>query len=131
VKRAIVTDRAPRPSGSYSQAVVSGETVFVAGQGPRDPGTMAMPDGITAQTDQTLRNISAILDAAGCTLADVVKVTAHLADVADFAAYDRVYQEYFQAPYPVRTTVGSTLMAGLVEIDVIAIAGSGAAASDG
>ena len=126
MKRAVSTDQSPRPSGSYSQAIVAGEMVFVAGQGPLDPATSLRPEGITAQTHQTIRNIRSILHAAGCTLDDVVKVTTHLADVDDFQAYDDVYREYFRDPLPVRTTVGSSLIEGLVEIDVIAVRPDGA-----
>ena len=121
MKRAVSTDRSPRPAGSYSQAIVTGSMVFVSGQGPTDPATERRPDGIEAQTHQTIRNIRSILEAADCTLDDVVKVTAHLADIDDFAGYDGVYRQYFREPLPVRTTVGSRLIHGLVEIDVIAV----------
>lgn len=120
MKRAISVDDAPTPAGPYSQAVEVGPWVFVAGQGPKDVRSGEMPDGIEAQTHGVLRNIEAILRGASCTLDDVVKVTAHLADLADFQAYNGVYLQYFKEPYPVRTTVGSQLAGILVEIDVIA-----------
>jgi reactive intermediate/imine deaminase len=116
----IETSAAPAPAGAYSQAVRAGDFVFVAGQGGADPGTGVVPEGIEAQTAQSIDNIRAILEAAGATLGDVVKVTTHLADVADFAAYDAVYRGMFPTPRPVRTTVGSTLIGIAVEIDVVA-----------
>ena len=120
MKEAIWTEHSPAPIGPYSQGIRSGDYVFVAGQGPMDQATGTVPDGIEAQTHQVLRNIRGILEAAGGSLDDVVKVTAHLADVSAFGAFNRVYAEYFRPPYPVRTTVGSQLPGILVEIDVIA-----------
>jgi len=120
-KREINTDRAPLAAGAYSQGIQVGNRIYVSGQGPFDPRTGAMPTTVEEQTRQVLRNVQAILEAAGGSLADVVKVTAHLADMRNFARYDQVYREVFQPPYPVRTTVGSQLYGGmLVEIDVIA-----------
>jgi reactive intermediate/imine deaminase len=120
VKEAISTATSPSPVGPYSQGLLTDTLVFVAGQGPLDPATGQIAEGITAQTDQVLRNICGILEAGGASMADVVKVTVHLADLADFAAFNRVYQEHFSPPYPVRTTVGSQLPGILVEIDAIA-----------
>lgn len=120
MKEKIVVADAPAPAGPYSQGIGVGPFVFVAGQGPMDVQTGTVPDGIEAQTENVLRNLEAILRGAGCSLADVVKVTAHLADLQDFAAFNAVYQRYFPEPWPVRTTVGSSLMGILVEIDVIA-----------
>lgn len=94
--------------------------IFVAGQGPLDPTTGTVPVGIEAQTRQVLRNVGSILEAAGATFDDVVKVTAHLADLRDFETFDHVYGKVFHEPYPVRTTVGSQLSTILVEVDVIA-----------
>lgn len=114
---------APIPAGPYTPALAVGEWVFVSGQTAEEPGTDRLVQaGIEGQTRQVLENIRTILHAAGCTMADVVKVTAHLADIGDFAGYNAVYQEYFPEPYPTRTTVQSGLPGGaLVEIDVIAI----------
>lgn len=86
-----------------------------------DPSSDSMPNGIELQTHQVLRNIRSILEAAGCGMDDVVRVTAHLADIRDFGIFNRVYAEYFTPPYPVRTTVGSQLQGILVEVDVIAV----------
>jgi 2-iminobutanoate/2-iminopropanoate deaminase len=120
VKRPVLTSHSPAPAGVYSQGIAVGPLVFVAGQGPVDPATSRSEAGVAAQTHQAIRNVRAILEAAGCTLDDVVKVTAHLANVDDFADFNGVYSEYFRDPFPVRTTVGSTLIDGLVEIDAIA-----------
>lgn len=118
--RSIHTANAPQPAGPYSQAIISGDLVFTAGFGPQDPATGALADEVGEQTRQVLRNISAVLAKSGATLDDVLKTTVHLADLADFEAFNRAYQEFFSEPYPVRTTVGSTLAGILVEIDVVA-----------
>lgn len=120
MKRAVTTSESPPPAGIYSQGIAVGPLVFVAGQGPVDPVTSRSEAGLEAQTHQAIRNVRAILEAAGCTLDDVVKVTAHLAHIEDFVVFNAVYREYFHDPFPVRTTVGSTLINGLVEIDAIA-----------
>src|SRR5579871_2523563 len=84
---------APAPGGPYSQGIMAGPFVFVAGQVPKNPETGETPNGIGAQTHQTLRNVEAILRGAGCTMADVVKVTAHLTDLSYFEAFNAVYKE--------------------------------------
>lgn len=112
---------APRPAGPYSQAVRAGDFVHTAGFGPQNPATGVVPEGIREQTRQVLRNVQAALADQRATMADVVKVTAHLEHLdEDFAGYNEAYAEFFTAPYPVRTTVGSTLANILVEIDVVA-----------
>ena len=126
MKRAVSTSQSPAPAGVYSQGIAVGPLLFVAGQGPVDPATSLSEAGIEAQTHQAIRNVRAILEAAGCTLDDVVKVTAHLANVEDFPVFNGVYREYFRDPFPVRTTVGSSLIDGLVEIDAIAYRPEGA-----
>ncbi|HEY3684672.1 MAG TPA: Rid family hydrolase [Streptosporangiaceae bacterium] len=116
------TAEAPSPRGAYAQGVVAGDHVYTAGLGPLDPATKEVV-GTEAgeQTRQVLRNLSAILAEAGASLADVVKVTAHLQDgERDWAAFDTAYGEFFTPPYPVRTTAGSNLGGILVEIDVVA-----------
>ena len=112
---------APAPGGSYSHGVVANGFLYTCGMGPADPATGKTVDGgVAEQTRQTLKNLQAILAERGAVLADVVKVTAHLQDVnRDFAAYDVVYREFFAAPFPVRTTVGSDLINILVEIDLV------------
>lgn len=119
--RAIKTSEAPTPIGAFSQALVSGDLVFVAGQGPIDPATGEVVGAtIEAQTEQTLRNIQAILRAAGAELGDVVSCRGYLADLDDFAGYDATYSRFFYEPRPVRTTIGAALLGIMVEIDVVA-----------
>jgi reactive intermediate/imine deaminase len=119
-KSAIHTSGAPQPAGPYSQGIVANGFFYTAGFGPQDPATGTVPDGVAEQTRQVLRNIGVVLAERGLTLDDCVKTTVHLADLADFAEFNAAYQEFFSAPYPVRTTVGSQLANILVEIDVVA-----------
>jgi reactive intermediate/imine deaminase len=112
---------APAPGGSYSHGVVANGFLYTCGMGPVDPATGKIVDGgVAEQTRQTLINLQKILDVKGAKFEDVVKVTAHLQDVnRDFKAYDEVYREFFKAPFPVRTTVGSDLINISVEIDFV------------
>ncbi|GLU47321.1 RidA family protein [Nocardiopsis ansamitocini] len=120
-KQEVRTGAAPKPAGAYSQGVVAGGFLYTAGFGPQVPETGEVAPTVGEQTAQVLRNIQAVLAEHGLTLDDVVKSTVHLENLkADFAEYNAVYAEFFTAPYPVRTTVGSDLMNILVEIDVVA-----------
>ena len=122
-KRRIETKAGAQPIGAYSQGVRAGDFIFVSGQGPLDPQSGDICGAnIEEQTTRALGNIKAILEAGGATMADVVKVTAHLSDIALFERYNRVYASYFPDPKPARTTVGSQLLGVLVEIDAIAYA---------
>ena len=123
-KQQIRTDSGASPVGAYSQGLRVGDFIFVSGQGPLDPATGKIV-GVTVeeQTARVLENIKAILAAGGATMADVVKVSAHLSDLSNFAAYNKVYATYFPEPKPTRTTVGSQLSGILVEIDAIAYVG--------
>jgi len=121
MKTAVTTVGSPHPAGPYSQGIVAGGFLFTAGVGPQDPQTGEKADTVADQTRQVLKSISAILASAGASLDDVVKVTAHLQNLtSDFAEFNHAYHEFFTEPYPVRTTVGSTLSDILVEIDVVA-----------
>lgn len=123
-KQQISTKKGAAPGGAYSQGLHAGDFVFVSGQGPLDPETgQVVGETIEEQTARTLENIKAILEAAGASMADVVKVAAHLADIALFDRYNKVYATYFPDPKPTRTTVGSQLPGILVEIDAIAYVG--------
>jgi 2-iminobutanoate/2-iminopropanoate deaminase len=120
-KQRISTTTGAQPVGAYSQGLRAGDFVFVSGQGPLDPKTgKVVGDTIEEQTARVLQNIKAILEAGGASMADVVKVSAHLSDMSLFERYNRVYASYFPDPKPTRTTVGSQLPGILVEIDAIA-----------
>ncbi len=121
--QAILTNNAPPPGGPYSQAIVAGNTIYVAGQGPVDPKTRKLVGStIEEQAAQVFENINAILQAAGFDMKDVVKVTAYLSDLSDFTKYNEVYKTYFKEPYPARTTVGSQLLMHIfIEVDCIAV----------
>jgi 2-iminobutanoate/2-iminopropanoate deaminase len=114
----------PKPQPPYSPVVVAGDAVYTAGQIGRDADGN-LPDGIEAQTRQALENVQTCVEAAGCTMDDVVKVNAYLVDLGDFAGYNEVYQEFFTEPYPARTSVQAGLPPGvLVEIEAVARRGS-------
>lgn len=120
-KKIITTSNAPIPAGPYSQGLQAGDFFFTAGQTPINPQTGAVTgETIEEQTAQVLENIQAILEAGGASLADVVKVVVHLADLSMFSRFNQVYERFFPEPKPVRTTVGSQLSGILVEIDAIA-----------
>ncbi len=121
----IATGAAPGAIGPYSQAVRKGSFVFCSGQIPIDPSTGELIEGtIEDQTDRVLRNLSAVLEAAGSTLRDVVKTTVYLADMGDFAAMNEVYSRFFEAdPAPARAAVEVAALpkGARVEIDAIAL----------
>lgn len=121
---AIHTDNAPAAIGPYSQAIQAGNTIYVSGQLPIDPATGAFAgNDIAAQTRQSLTNMKSILNAAGADMCDVVKTTVLLADIADFAAMNAVYAEFFAAPYPARAAfqVACLPKNALVEIECVAV----------
>ena len=123
-KIAIHTDNAPAAIGPYSQAIQAGNTIYVSGQLPIDPATGAFAgDDITAQTRQSLTNMKNILIEAGTDMSAVVKTTVLLADIADFAAMNAVYAEFFSAPYPARAAfqVACLPKNALVEIECVAV----------
>jgi len=123
-KHAIQTKRGAPPGGAYSQGWRAGDFLFVTGTGPIDPVTGELVgDDIERQTEQTIDNIAAILEADGASLGDVVKVNTHLSDLDLFARYNNVYARRFSRPFPVRTTVGSDLShtpGMLIEMDCVA-----------
>ena len=124
MKQRINTEKAPAAIGPYSQAIDSGTgLIFVSGQLPIDPATGAFPEGgVQAQTRQSLTNAKAILEAAGLSLANVVKTTVFLADMADFAAMNDIYAQFFTEPFPARSAVAVKTLPknALVEIECIA-----------
>ncbi|MFM8319589.1 MAG: RidA family protein [Chloroflexota bacterium] len=122
MKEPINSSKLPEPVGPYSHGLRVGDFIFTAGQLPMDPKTGRLSgDSIEEQTFQVLENVKAILEAAGATMADVIKCTVHLSDLSLFQRYNAVYERYFPEPRPVRTTVGSQLSSGiLIDIDVVA-----------
>jgi 2-iminobutanoate/2-iminopropanoate deaminase len=122
---AITTKNAPAAIGPYSQAVRAGGLLFVSGQIPLEPSTgQVVPGDVAAQAEQVLKNLEAIVAAAGGTLGDVVRTTIYLVDLAHFTTVNEVYARFFAAPCPARVTVQvSALPRGsLIEIDAIATA---------
>lgn len=127
LKQIITTERAPQAIGPYSQAVVANGFVFASGQIPIDPATgQFVEGGIVEQTEQVLRNVSNLLEAAGTSLARVVKTTVFLADMDDFAAMNETYARFFDSEPPARSTVQAARLPrdARVEIEVVALAGS-------
>ncbi|MFC5651100.1 RidA family protein [Paenibacillus solisilvae] len=122
MRNPVVAPRASKGSGPYSQGILAGGFVFVSGQGPLHPETgEIIGESIEEQADLTLQNIEHIVEAAGSSLDDVVKVTVYLADMSDFDQFNEVYKRYFSAPMPARTCVQAGLDNILVEIDAIAL----------
>lgn len=121
--KALESKNAPAAIGPYSQGTLASNFAFISGQLPIDPATGAFPEGgIKEQTRQSLRNLEAVLKEAEMGLSNVVKTTVLLADIADFAAMNEVYNSYFKAPYPARAAfaVKALPKGALVEIECIA-----------
>lgn len=123
MRKPIASPKGATPKGPYTPAILAqGPMLFVSAQGPFDPQTGAIAgDDVQSQARQVFDNITAQLEEAGATWADVVKVQVFLADFADFAAMNEVYATYVQEPYPARTTVHSKIGAAAVAADVIAV----------
>jgi 2-iminobutanoate/2-iminopropanoate deaminase len=122
-RRSVATDAAPAALGPYSQAIIAGGLVFCSGTVGIDPKTGQVAEGIEAQTDQALRNISATLEAAGASLADLVKTTIFYVDVDDFAKLNEVYSRYMPDPPPARSAPANVKLPRglLVSIEAIAL----------
>ena len=124
MNQAIATKNAPAAIGPYSQGIKAGKTIYVAGQIPIDPATGEFAgQDIETQTRQSLTNIKNILKEAGADMSDVVKTTVLLKDIADFAAMNKVYAEFFTEPYPARAAfqVAAIPKGALVEIEAVAV----------
>jgi 2-iminobutanoate/2-iminopropanoate deaminase len=123
IKRIVVTEKAPQPLGPYSQAIVAeGRFVFVAGQLGIDPKTGKVLETIASQTQQALENIKAVLEAAGTSLVNIVRVGVYLSDIRNWGEMNRVYETFFPMSAPARTTVEAKLDRDfLVEIDCVAL----------
>jgi len=121
-RRKVLTDSAPKPGGPYSQAIISGATIYVSGQGPTDPKTGKIEVvSFEDQAVQVFENIKAILEAAGSSMSKVLRVNVYLADLEDFAKMNEVYRRYLTPDFPARTTIGAQLLQKmLIEVDCIA-----------
>ena len=124
-KTIVSTPNAPGAIGTYSQAVRCGDTVYVSGQIGLDPATMQLVDGIEPQLHRVFQNLRAIAEAAGASLANAVKVTIYLVDLAHFAKVNEIMAQYFPQPFPSRAAVGvaSLPRGALVEADAILVLG--------
>ena len=122
-KKAVSTKDAPPAAGPYSQGIKAGGFVFAAGQIARDPATNKIEGDVKAQTERVLKNLSAVLTAAGTSMDRAVKVTVFLKNISDFQAMNEVYAKFFTGVPPARSTVQAVLPndAALVEIDVVAL----------
>ncbi len=121
-KEYISTNKAPRAIGTYSQAVKTGNTVYLSGQIPLVPETMELIDGdIAEQTRQVFRNLTTVAEAAGGSLADFAKVHVFLTDLANFPIVNQVMEEFFTHPYPARTAVGVAELPKNANVEVDAI----------
>jgi 2-iminobutanoate/2-iminopropanoate deaminase len=123
MRKAVTTDKAPKPVGPYSQAIIEGDFIFLAGQGPGNPETGELDRGdVQHETRRTFANIKAVLEAAGSSMDKVVKCNVYLRDMNDFAKMNEVYTTMFTAPYPARTTIQAGRLPGdiMVEIECIA-----------
>ena len=123
-KTIISTQNAPAAIGPYSQAVRHGDTLYVSGQLPIDPETKKMDDDVSAQTEQSMNNIKAILTEAGSSMENVIRCGIFVTDLADFATVNEMYASFFEGDYPARATVqvAALPLGAKVEIDAIAAA---------
>jgi reactive intermediate/imine deaminase len=122
-KQIIKTDKAPQAIGTYSQAVRVGDTVYLSGQIGLDPASMQLVDGIENQVHRVFQNLQAVAEAAGGSLADVVKLNVFLTDLGNFAKVNEIMAQYFKEPYPARAAVGvaSLPRGALVEADAVMV----------
>jgi 2-iminobutanoate/2-iminopropanoate deaminase len=119
----ISTDKAPAAAGPYSQAVASGELVFVSGQIPVDPATGKMPESMADQAKQALENLKSVVEASGSSMNRVLRTTIYLTDMDAFPEVNAVYAEFFRKPYPSRSCVGCASLpkGSKIEIDAVAL----------
>ena len=122
MNKEISTNGAPSAIGPYSQGINTGSLVFVAGQIGREAVSGELPEGVEAQTEHAMKNVAAILDAAGLSWADVVKTTCFLADIADFDAFNGVYRNFVGDPAPARSTFAVKELPRGARVEVEAIA---------
>ena len=123
MRKPVTTDKAPKPVGPYSQAIIEGDLIFLAGQGPGNPETGKLELGdVRQETRRTLDNLKAVLEAAGSSLDKVVKCNVYLRDINDFAAMNEVYATYFSAPPPARTTIQAGALPGGIAVEIECVA---------
>jgi reactive intermediate/imine deaminase len=125
-RQSIHTDAAPAAIGPYSQAVRSGQTVYLSGQIPLDPATGALVEGdIATQARRAFENLKAVCEAAGGSLDAIVRIGLYVTDLGDFAAVNAVMADYFSAPYPARSTIQVSALpkAAVVEVDAVLVLG--------
>ncbi|SFP94963.1 reactive intermediate/imine deaminase [Geopseudomonas sagittaria] len=124
-KSVINSDKAPAAIGTYSQAIKAGNTVYLSGQIPLDPASMQLVEGFEAQAVQVFENLKAVCEAAGGSLADIVKLNIFLTDLGNFATVNEVMGRYFQQPYPARAAIGVAALprGAQVEMDGILVLG--------
>ena len=121
MKKAITTHNAPQPIGCYSQAVQSGNTVYLSGQIPLSPEGELISGDFKAQVHQVFKNLQAVVIAAQGNLDNIVKLTIYLTDIANLAAVNEVMKDYFQEPYPARTSIAVAALPKNVRVEVEAI----------
>jgi len=126
MRNAILTEKAPKPIGPYSQGIIEGDFIFFAGHGPINPltGTLELGD-VRSETKRVFENLRAILQAAESSLDHVLKCNVYLRDINDFAAMNEVYQTYFTAPFPARTTIQAGALPGGIAVEIECIAKKG------
>ncbi|WP_299427924.1 RidA family protein [uncultured Meiothermus sp.] len=117
-QKQVQTDHAPQAIGPYSQAIVAGGMVFCSGQIPLTPSGELVAGDVEAQTHQVMRNLAAVLEAAGSSYARVVQTTCYLADMGDFPVFNKVYAEYVREPFPARATVQVARLPRDVKVEV-------------
>jgi 2-iminobutanoate/2-iminopropanoate deaminase len=124
-KESISSPNAPKAIGPYSPSILVGDALYCSGQLGMDPTTGELASGVRAQAERAIKNLEALLAAAGLGIGNVVKTTVFLADIADFAAVNEVYASHFIAPYPARSAVQVAALpkGGLVEVEAIALRG--------
>ncbi len=122
MKKVVFSEKAPAAIGPYSQAIKTGNTIYVSGQLPLDPATGEFPEGIKAQTAQSLTNIKNILESEGYTMADVVKTTVLLTDIAEFADMNEVYGTFFEGAFPARSAFQVVAVPKGAKLEIEAIA---------
>jgi reactive intermediate/imine deaminase len=121
-REAIQTSNAPAAIGPYSQAIRAGDTVYISGQIPLDPGTGELVDGdIRVQIDQVFKNLTAVADAAGASLQNAVKITVYLTDLSHFASVNEIMEQYFEQPYPARAALGVVSLPKGADVEADAI----------